>query len=325
MKFNQVTVTQLVDNYIEDYAANQSNFDEGIFYKWAADITNKVVGANLEQWVERIVVLQVENYSAQIPADFKKLIQLSYLDQSDVYETRWQVTQAVYDNIVDDCDLEINLKCPDCYKGQKVSTGCGECDYSYVEVDVDTIWRDAHPELIYGHMKHYIGTGSTVADINRSTYHNSFQLMKPTTSPYFNLQYHIPTCRNLNVDVAAEYRFESASKLVVNFEKGMLLFSYFGTPMDSHGDALVPDIPEMYELVSFYIDEKSAWIEYTRTRSPESYKLYQVAQHERMRTMRLTNNQLSKIDIHEFWAKMEKYYRSRLGRKWDRNPLTQYG
>lgn len=321
MKYPQITPQELVQDYIDSNASLQRDFDEELLLKFATDYSHKLNLAAIEQSVERIVLLPVENYSTQYPSDLRQIVQASYLMDYTDPSDRWRITQVVYDNIVDECDLEVNIKCPDCWPEQKKTMDCGECNYSYIEVDVDQIWNNAHPELWFGHMKHYLGTSSTVKDINRSTYHNSFQLMRPATGPYFNMKYHIPTCHNINIDSEVQYRLEQGNKLVVNFEKGMVLLSYLGIPLDDDGNPTIANIPEVYESVGYYLDEKLSWIDYRLSKSREDYSAFQAAKAERIRTMRLAKTRLTQIDIHKFWEDMKQVYRARLSRPYDRTLL----
>lgn len=315
----KISIKRLVTDFLEDRQASQENYNPDFLIKHATDIVSKLLDDSLAQWKYKIALLTVENYSVVLPDDFKKVIEAAYWMPPEV-ANKWEITQYIYKNIKDDCDLEINIKCPECYEGTSSSTGCNECDDTYIEVNLDDIWRNAHPELHHMYNKFFNRTSTMYTDINRSSYHNSFQLLTPSLSPFFATEYHIPTCRNLGVRSHLGYKIEKP-KLIVNFREGLILFAYYGLELDEDSLPTIPDYPRVVETVHYYLDEKTSYINWLVKKNKQDFEFFQAARALRLQSMNLAMNDLNPFDVKEFWANIKKHWMTRAGRPYDKQYL----
>jgi len=293
----EINAKDLVSNYVDDSPNVQ--VDEDLLYKWAEDVIIKLIDASIEQWKHRVIILPVDNYSAQLPPDFKRFIEVAYMaDRPDTTE-RWQLTQYVSQN---GCDVEVTLKCPEC-----PDSSCKDCQYYFIEVNTDEIWNKAHPEYQYRGMKHYRTDGS----VFQSTYHPQFKIMQPSKASFFN--YYAPYCAY--ADAPPGFKIDKRSnKIITSFQSGYVLMAYFGVPLDEYGTPTVPGISEVYDAASAYFDSKLAWIDYRKSKNREDRAFLDMADMRARRALGLAKSKLTKIDIRSFWAEMEKYYFKRLGR-----------
>lgn len=315
----QKSVFDFVDDYINETSENTANLSRDRLITHAADFISELQRSSLPQLKHRIALLEVDNYIAVLPKSFHQIQEIAYKTNEVQVRSRWEVTQLIYNNITANCDLEINIKCPECDKNMQLPDGCDSCEASYVEVNLDSIWNSAHPEYAYFWNKFQRGTGSLLN--NPSQFHQGFQLLRPNTSPYSNTRYHIPTCRNLGIqESAATYQLD-IPKVIVNFKHGLILLSYLGTNVDEDGMPLILGHPRVYEAVNFYLDEKLMWNSWRKTKSEADYKSFMLVRQLREKSQALAKDALNPWDMKSFWADMKKYYQTRVGRPYDRTLL----
>lgn len=246
-----------IDTIIEeviDWGDYKGNIDRVAMKKWANAILRKLEIPN--DYVEKIVMLEVKDYKASPPEDMERLVQMAFRDETPRKVRRTEIvewTQKLYDG--SGCELVISKDCPECHN---VEGDC-ECDSADIIYNVDRLWELSHPEYKYNHMKHYYRHGGFTNDNQIvSPYHPEFTLMKATTHNFFNADSHIPGCLNLNTKLLANVNIEyklDYPVIEVNREKGKILLSYLAVKVDKNGYRMIPDVEEVFEALKWHIIE----------------------------------------------------------------------
>ena len=249
---------------IEDYAAKTGNYDikpEDILRFAETGLSRILPG---EQFKHYIALIDVKNYSAPKPSNFKYMLQAGYKTyHNSEYCTSEMITEYTKKIYGTDCKLDVKVNCDKC---------TDECSIKRIEVDIDDNWLNRNSHHMYKHMKHYYGY-SQLGD-NRtckecSTLYHEFQLMRRTSNNFFSIKYHIADCINLNYDSSIEYDINENS-IVTNFKEGQILISYLGYPIDDEGYMMIPDDPLVFDAVIQCIEERFAYIDYRRFKDQKS-------------------------------------------------------
>ena len=227
---------------------------------WTNDAVSRIITD--EQLIHKIKVFEVIDYKTELPDDFVNVIQAAYLITEDCVEDLAYEVSKFTDRQLG-CQVDISLKCPKCHKVK-----CS-CNTAEIYVDVDRLWRSAHPEHVAAYMQHFYNYGGTN---KKSFYSDRFQLMRPATSSFF----HIKNCVNIDFDSEIQYTIQPPN-LLTNFKEGKVLLSYFAKRTDEDGYLLVPDEPVVFEAISWYIQEKMLYRKYMEDFSMGTYRAWQDA------------------------------------------------
>ncbi|MCB0744768.1 MAG: hypothetical protein KDC67_12745, partial [Ignavibacteriae bacterium] len=126
-----------------------------------------------------------------------------------------QWTQGAFEQ---DCELEINLICPVCKK-----TDCA-CDGPVVEVDVDRIWEQAHPEIYYRNYNK-IGRVGYGEGPWSSYYCPKFKLMRYASNDFFNVKNIVTHCPNVDCKSCLNEFILDLPYIEVDFKRGEVLMA----------------------------------------------------------------------------------------------------
>jgi hypothetical protein len=258
MRHEYVSLKSVLEDFV-DVSDRNIEIDETLILKFASDAADRIVPP--DSMVEKIALLEVENYHALLPDDFKFVIQAAYRLYPNAFNRRQLVeeiseyTQSLLDGT--GCNLKVAVDCPKCK-----SPSCS-CERPIIEVDANQIWKNANPQLYANYMSHFSGYGS-LTQRGRSVYHPQFKLMNHTANSYFNVPYHVNECPNINADVDVEYSLDPP-RIVVNFECGHILLAYFGIPLDEEGYRMIPNSPIVFQAIQFWIQERLGFRNYIQS------------------------------------------------------------
>lgn len=266
MKTKFTSIKSVIQEYI-DLVDPKDNADKNLLKKWANDIIDKLITD--QQYEHKVVQLCLDNHSVELPEDFGLIVQVAFRGGEPKKCKRTEIvewTQKTFDG----CELNITLDCPKCHK-----TEC-TCETPEVVLDVDEMWRKSHPEFGYGHNKFMRTWGSfDNTNLPPSMYHPDFKIIKYARHDYFNADYHLESCLKINQALCAhcpiEYNVHDCF-IRVNRQEGDILLAYLAIPTDDEGYRKVPDIPDVFEAVRWYLVEMMSWRTYYKTRVP-SYRM----------------------------------------------------
>lgn len=294
-----------IDAVISDYLSrtgSDAQLNRTDLKRWALEAYDKM--EPIEVYEHKVAFLDVKNYKVRLPKGFKKLVQVAYLE--DINE-KIKVSQAVEftQKALDgtNCQLNIKLDCPE----------CEEPKGDVITVDTDRLWELSHPEYYYAHMKHFYRAGGRMDGTQGaySVYHNSFRLMRPASGNFFNTDYHIKGCLNLDERVIGnetrEYRIEHPM-IHVNFESGKLLLSYLKIKSDENGYPLIPNVTEVFEGIFWLIEERLTYRMYRQTGTAHYGNLYQNAAQNKDRYIAQARERLNTPEFDTWWNFVENHW-----------------
>jgi len=297
---NEVSYDQ---DWIEDKGlVDNSELDETLLIKWGTDAVNMIPIPDNQ--MHKIEIIYVENYKAELPKDFM-LLQSAAANVWDEAENcsktrREQIVQ--WTQKANDCELEINLVCPECHQS--------ECSCRpKVVVDVDRIWEMANPQIYY---RNYMKLGKVGFGADHPDYiEEKFKLMSYQSNDYFRSGHFLTDCPNIQCeDCPNQFRLE-LPHMLVDFKRGEILLSYIGVRTDENGDVMVPDDPDMLEAIQSHLTYKWFAREAARNVSNpnknwQAYRaMSQEAKMEREDSFGKFRTRVTIPDIHDFqsWVK----------------------
>lgn len=296
-----------VDSIINEYLAHAGNttpLDKARLKKYADFLVSKM--PYTDKFVHKIKLLEVNSYQIDKPAGFDKLVQLAFCDTTSYTVTRTEIVEWIqksYDG--SGCEVVVSLKCDKC---QKVECSCTSPE---VVVDVDRIWELNHPEYKYGHLAWYYRHGGLGNDnLPISPFNPKFYLIGPSGDPFMNADMHIKGCLNLNracQNSPVKYKIDEN---VIRFtaKTGYVIVSYLSIPVDAEGWRLIPDIPELIEAITWYIDERLSYIEYKASRDETYYRDYNNAMQKKEYFMGMARDRLVSQEFDEFQRDLGTFY-----------------
>lgn len=255
MKTGYVPLQTSIGQFISDFGIKGEEIDPELFAIWGEDATAEI--STDEQLCMRIGILDVDNFKAEKPKDFKILCEIAYRkEKPQGCGSRREEIVKLTQKVGADCEIDIHIKCPKCKKQE--CKGCGHPDHQQpIYVETDRIWELANS--YYNHSTEFM-TNEGVQTFGRgrhsSRYSNSFQLMRPADTSWFQLQKHIPNCANVHCQNCEQTYMLNKDAIEVDFKKGELLVSYLATYTDENGNLMIPDHRSAIEAVTLYIGMK---------------------------------------------------------------------
>lgn len=325
MKLRFVPISNAVQDFIQDTGISAGT-DESVLLKWATDAVSMLTFD--QQLQHKIKLLQVYNASADLPDDYRILVQAAAnvfprtscdceRDPNDPcchgrnshQKTRVEkVVQWTQDAFEDDCEITIDLNCPKC--------GSGSCNCSdrVIEVDVDRIWELSHPEYYHNYTRfgqaHRIGEGGGMY----SAYHPKFEIMRYTQSPYHRVTQILPGCINTQCPgCTTEFSIDNGV-LQVDFTEGEVLLSYLGEHLDADQNKMIPDHPKVHQAVLHYLTYKYFLREYFKG-NDKAARRYAVAMDMYNEAIASAISAIDTPDFHEFKSWMEDNWFQRVPKK----------
>lgn len=338
MKIPYVSIQNAINDWIMDGDIEQEEIKEASLLKWATDCIRWVTFT--QQLVKKVTILQVKNYKARLPEDYKlthsaaanpdytpECTNCPEYTKEDYYKgfrrtRREEIVQWVQ-GVDEGCELEINLKCPRCTK-----TKC-ECDEPYIEVDVDRIWEMAHPEIYYSGMHvnkriGRVGYGPLYhGDYHSGEYHPRFHLMRYASNDFFGIK---PGCPNVDCRDCFHSFYLDLPFIEVDFEKGEILLSYSGYKKDENGDLMIPDHPDVHEAIYNHLEYKYWRMMFRKHSRQADLTKAQLAKAERDNHIGSANSALSNPENIEWEVFLENNFYQRLPDKFPRkrgNKMTR--
>ncbi len=303
-----VSPTTAIAEWLKRSGRSQESVPEELVLTIVHDTVGMV--ATDIQFVEKVALLYVENYRTVVPSDFKYVIQAAFSAEPPDCKLTERVSELMQSTLDGSgCNLKITLECPKC----KCHTSDCKCALPFVEVDANRIWETANPQLYQRHMGHFHRFGNT-HNRSGSFYYPEWQMMRKTSTTFFNVPYHINECLNFNVDSAIEYNIDLPN-IIVNHKKGRVLLAYFGEKTDDQGLRMIPDTPEVFTAIFYSIEETLALQEYIQTGGQREAVKYDRMKEAAEKWRYKARNDLQMPDPDEWkqfidnhWKKLLPYY-----------------
>ena len=254
MKTSYVPIQTAIGSFINDFGIKETEIDEELLTIWAEDAIAEI--STDEQLCLKIGIVDVVDYKAELPKDFKIACEIAYRKaKPEGCPTRREELVKFTQKAGKDCELDIHIRCPKCHKED--CKGCGKNSQQPVYVEVDRIWELANS--YYKHSTQFM-TNDGVQTFGRgqypSMYDNSFKLMSPTDSSWFQISKHIPNCANICCPLTEHTYMIHNESIEVDFKKGEILISYLAKYTDDNGNLMIPDHRNAIEAVTAYMGMK---------------------------------------------------------------------
>lgn len=317
MKTKYTTINAAISDWLEDNKIGMEEIDESLLKKWVLDCLKEI--KREDQYVHKLALVDVSKYKAELPADFHRVCQVAYRYEKPKKKCgrHEQITQWVQGTLEKDCQLEINLICDRCHK-----TKC-DCSTTALEVDIDSIWEDAHPELYYNHFNKIGRWG--YGNSPESYYTPDFKLMRYNSSDWFQTgKFFIPECANVNCERCEETFTIEHPYIETSFSKGEILLSYLGQKVDEEGNPFVPDITPVHEAITWWIEHKWWWREYRTSNNNHDLRRSELAADKRDKAIGRAINRLSLPDYHNLYQILDQNWLKRSNRKGEYGNYYKY-
>jgi hypothetical protein len=302
--FEYIPIDGIISDFIEDNKLSQENISMSQLKRWAIEACSDFLTVDASK--HKIALLDVNNTKAELPKDFHTVISLAYR----IYEkdggnctTLNRVVEYTQHQYGQDCDLEIRVKCNKCNK-----TEC-TCNSGVIEIDVDRVWQMENP-WYYNASRFGVPVDST--QLYGAKKQTGFKLMSYSTSDFHNLNFHLPSCVNLECK-DCDHRYiierpfiETDIMLENKNQKAELLLAYYGRRTDHKGDPLVPNIVDASDAIQNHLTYKWFRGEFVASGNPISRALYQEALLLRDQAIARAKTQLATPDVDKLRAELSQ-------------------
>lgn len=300
--------SKFVEDFINETADIQTSYSQSRLVTHATDIVTQLCRRAWSSQAQRIKLIEIDNYSFILPSEFIKLEELAGQKIPIHEHERHRIITDIY-GVITANNIGCEQKCP------KECDPCSDCDRGFLEVITTP-----HPPKEY--MEEYI-IGRKEYGKGDSKYHHNFELMTANTSPYTFTNYHTQGCRNLIHDSSKLTYKIDFPKVITNFERGLVLLSYYGMRLDENGEPVIIGTPHVFATINYYLDERLAYAEYRKTKSEASFKAHLAIKQLRLAEQALALRDIAPFSVKEIWAEAKKHLQTRAGRPYDYYPFLR--
>lgn len=227
-----------------------------------------------EQFGYNIALFDIRSRKTLLPPNFETLVLIAAVKSDEHRVNRGHMINWVYGVAGSDCELHIDLKCPDC---DPQPCSCS----APIIIETDKLFREEHPEMEVNKWRHFAGFSRPTTDgFPVSNIFPQFRLLTPFTnnSAFWNTNHYIGDCPNLGCLSTDGYRFEIENGyLITDFDCGQVLLSYLGSYKDADGYYLIPDTPQAVAGCVWYAQARELYRRYLIALDPAVERAWQAA------------------------------------------------
>lgn len=304
-----------IKSIIEDYTAKTGNNDiePNQILRFANDALDRILPG--EEFQHNIALLDVNDYKAQLPSNFKYVLQAAYSSYDDDprhyhHHSSQEIVEYTKKIYGSNCELKLDVHCDRC-------GDYDNCSGEVIKMDVDHNFLLKNPSYLYKYSHHYYG-GRTLDPHNpkdpyydqrfhdhhlpHSHHHHTHHHIHNnchgenctgdsssnnhcTLHPHFHLMrrtsnyyFNVPYHVNECININADSKVEYdiyLPNMLVNFKKGQVLLSYLGSNVDSEGYLMIPNVPLIFDAVILWIEERLAYIDYRKNKEVKERTFWQ--------------------------------------------------
>ena len=301
MRVGSVTCSAVVDDWKSD-REYERDVEVNLIKKWVNDRARVLVTD--QQLQPKMALLEVQDYRALLPEDYKWEVQVAFGRKENGCITKEQVVEWSLDTLDGtQCKFNVSLECPKCCE-----RNCSCSTASVTMVDVDVLWASSHPETMVSYMRHFVGFGGTTQ--RGQGYKNPlehFSIIRPAQNNFFASEAFLTPCNGLGLDNRVEYSIQHPN-IITNIREGQILISYMGVALDNEGWMMIPDIPEVFEAIQYHIDAKLARRDYAKNKTSANRVYWQDMLSQTERITGRAKNKLQIPSAAEWQAVMLNHY-----------------
>lgn len=286
-----------------------SKLDVPQLLKWGHDALGFM--ETPDNLVESIILEPIKNNQIVLPENTHSIIQVAVWSKANAKIRRKQVLEWIEKKFGGDSHFVISRVCDKC----GLEGDC-KCEGTEFVIEPDRLDQLANPEFYYSHLKWYYRHGGLGNDNQNpylvSMYNQEFQLAKCKTHDFFNADYHIPGCLNLDQKLCANQPIEYYLDYPViqfNRKDGWVLISLLKRRVDDDGYRLVPNIPEAINAVKWYmVFMASLQLMMVAPQPTRFEKMAAKAEQLYREHIGEANEILNTPDFPTFWSMLEQFY-----------------
>lgn len=209
-----------------------------------------------DTWVNRLKILTIEDYKAELPEEFKQICEIHYTqEETNVNE------EVLYGYVKRIPGLDCELVCGKCDESDKQ---CGKC------IDLTpfqrTQGRNIEPYYWWQRVKWSRAYDSLTCDPKS----NDVGWKKMTANHVYLDQDKL--CEKVNISCEESYRIEGCD-IHTSFEKGKILLAYLGQKTVD-GEIVVPDNPWVIDYLTEYATYRFLYTKYLSDMNPQHRQAY---------------------------------------------------
>lgn len=251
MSLKYLTPAALANEWLTDNEYN-GKIKEELLFRWASRASGLITG--VECYSFQVALIDVRNYVGHVPPYLKSIYLAGCVADFNMKWSREEMRSWTYDAFGTDCEIEVNVKCPNCK-----NLSC-DCSAPVIELDMDQLYREQRPYLTHVNYDHFVGYSAAQTDgVARMGMNEKFTLMFPqvSDSAWWNTEYYLGVCASLGPNRSGYYSFKiDEDKFITDLQEGQVLISYLGERRTPDGYRLIPNVEIVVEAVGAYIDLK---------------------------------------------------------------------
>lgn len=301
MKSGYVTNNAILDDLLTELDIT-GKIDDGVIKRQIDDAAKILI--DTEQLSFAVSIVNVEYFQATLPDGFHSAFLVACTDNPKHYLNREQITGWKEKVFGTDCEVEINLLCPECHKDK--------CKHStpVIEVDMDRLYKESRPYL-WNMDNMYIGYSAPVTDgFPTPAFSQQFQLMKPRPSneALWNTEYFLGACSALP-DVGCYSYDINGREFLTNLKEGQVYMAYLKYLKDPEGYYLIPDNSIAIEAIKAYVTAKMMRKAYLKDGNQTDRLRYIDTQRESQALMSQAKVELETPDAERWNQWANRFYR----------------
>lgn len=286
MKYDSLSITTVIDDWLDLSGVESESIDPNWMYKTAHDTLVKITPA--DQMLHKIALVDVDNYNAELPCGFRFLSSVSGKVKQQGDEDRMVLIEEVVEYIAtDECFNEVKIKMDNDY-----------VDGAF-EVEVDPSFLSRNPKLHYlGNKAGFLKSSGTLYDRSKGieSYYKGFTFMEPLTDDYNSMERKTGKERDEKPGYTIDNGF-----IRFNFKEGQALISYFAFNLDDNGYMMVPNHPDVIDALTWTIEARSLYRNYRRTSEAKHLNLYNNALQQSQKYIAIARTKL-RTPASDEWA-----------------------
>jgi len=301
-----VPIESAVDEYLTMTGARGTARDKQHYKKIANDIVSLLTFKH--NLVHKIKLFNVKDNCIELGDNFALNVQVLFRHPEEKITSSVEVVEwatHLYD--CEDCEFKIRKECP------THGEGCKTCGHS-IEIDATPQMMNAHPQFSSELGKSQFKTrhgGLANKDKQIPRVLNKFVPARPAQHNFFNADYHIRGCLNLDKDLLTdknvpEYRIDYPM-MYFNVPEGEVLLSYLEYKADDDGYRLIPNIPEVFEAIRWGIRSQDAYKDFLRSKDPVWLRDHESSEVKKQKALLKARHRLKMIDFDSWWNIVENY------------------
>lgn len=301
-------IDTIIDDYIEDRNLDQELINYEQLKRWAVDCAHWITFS--QQLRTRIgLFITNEHGKVELPDEYRHIQQVAYRIPKSKKDctTSEGIKQWIQKDYNSGLELEINVKCPKCYKEK-----CN-CDSRAIIFDVDQIWLHQNMEGTISDkaVRYRFGRGQKHQSELSDELRDQFKIMRHSIADFRNNV--MDGCNEFNFR-CGDYQYEiDHPYIATDLPKGAeVLVSYLAIDTDDDGNIQIPSVPDALDSIIFHLDHKRFQSMYAQTLEQKYLQAAREFKFERERSIELARSELQMPEFQELFTLMNQVFYTRI-------------